>query len=61
MDSKVLQILQRARTEKRAGIKIDLYQQARQLFNEYIIKEIKKIKENKVVDLLESCLMVDFI
>jgi len=44
MDSKVLQILQRARTEKRAGIKIDLYQQARQLFNEYIIKEIKKIK-----------------
>ena len=44
MDSKVLQILQRARVEKRAGIKIDLYQQARQLFNEFIIKEIKKIK-----------------
>ena len=44
MDSKILQILQRARVEKRAGIKIDLYQQARQLFNEWVIKEIKKIK-----------------
>ena len=44
MDSRILQLLNRAKSEKRAGIKIDLYQQARQLFNEYIIREIKKIK-----------------
>ena len=44
MDSRILQLLNRAKSEKRAGIKIDLYQQARQLFNEWIIKEIKKIK-----------------
>ena len=44
MDSRILQLLNRAKSEKRAGIKIDLYQQARQLFNEFIIKEIKKIK-----------------
>ena len=44
MDSRILQLLNRAKSEKRVGIKIDLYQQARQLFNEFIIKEIKKIK-----------------